>query len=163
MEEKITEEQIAATLGHHYQRWRNERAQQEKCDLGIESCSDGELQRIKEHFGGEYEKWKAERMVEVREKREELGIEVSTKKNPGKKERKRPRDKMLRDPEVGRKVMELRKKGAFFGYTYRRPKTVELTAASDRGGGVNGFGGRGRRNAIIVRPTILGVEGGGEQ
>jgi hypothetical protein len=39
-----------------------------------------------------------------------------------KKEKKRPRDKLLRDPEVGRTVLELRKKGAFVGYTYRRPR-----------------------------------------
>ncbi|KAF2821592.1 kinase-like protein [Ophiobolus disseminans] len=38
-----------------------------------------------------------------------------------KKEKKRPRDKLLRDPQVGRAVLELRKKGAFVGYTYRRP------------------------------------------
>ena len=38
------------------------------------------------------------------------------------KERKRPRDKVLRDPEVGRKALELRKKGAFVGYTWRRPR-----------------------------------------
>jgi protein-serine/threonine kinase len=38
-----------------------------------------------------------------------------------KKEKKRPRDKLLRDPHVGRAVLELRKKGAFIGYTYRRP------------------------------------------
>lgn len=37
------------------------------------------------------------------------------------KEKKRPRDKLLRDPHVGRAVLELRKKGAFVGYTYRRP------------------------------------------
>jgi len=37
-----------------------------------------------------------------------------------KKEKKRPRDKLLRDPEVGRTVLELRKKGLFIGYTYRR-------------------------------------------
>jgi protein-serine/threonine kinase len=37
------------------------------------------------------------------------------------KEKKRPRDKLLRDPHVGRAVLELRKKGAFIGYTYRRP------------------------------------------
>lgn len=36
------------------------------------------------------------------------------------KEKKRPRDKLLRDPEVGRTVLELRKKGLFIGYTYRR-------------------------------------------
>lgn len=40
-----------------------------------------------------------------------------------KKERKRPRDKLLRDPHVRREVMELRKKNAFLGYTYRRPGT----------------------------------------
>ncbi|KAF1925867.1 kinase-like protein [Didymella exigua CBS 183.55] len=39
-----------------------------------------------------------------------------------KKETKRPRDKLLRDPEVGRVVLEIRKKGAFIGYTYRRPR-----------------------------------------
>lgn len=38
-----------------------------------------------------------------------------------KKEKKRPRDKLLRDPDVGRTVLEIRKKGAFMGYTYRRP------------------------------------------
>lgn len=38
------------------------------------------------------------------------------------KEKKRPRDKMLRDPQVGRTVLEIRKKGAFVGYTYRRPR-----------------------------------------
>ena len=37
------------------------------------------------------------------------------------RERKRPRDKVLRDKDVGRKALELRKKGAFLGYTYRRP------------------------------------------
>jgi hypothetical protein len=39
-----------------------------------------------------------------------------------KKEKKRPRDKLLRDPELGRLVLEIRKKGAFVGYTYRRPR-----------------------------------------
>lgn len=38
------------------------------------------------------------------------------------KAKKRPRDRVLRDKEVGRKALELRKKGAFLGYTYRRPK-----------------------------------------
>lgn len=52
------------------------------------------------------------------------------------KEKKRPRDKMLRDKEVGRQVLELRKKGAFFGYTYRRPKGLEgLLLENERIGG----------------------------
>ncbi|KAK4498546.1 hypothetical protein PRZ48_011204 [Zasmidium cellare] len=148
LEDHACEEQIAEALGHHYARWKNERIRKEKCDLGIESCSDGELQRIKEHFGVEYEKWKAERVVEVAEKRVELGIEVATPlKGAGKKEKKRPRDRMLRDPEVGRRVLELRKKGAFFGYTYRRPKVVELRVEE-----------RGMRVRRGVRPGVWGVE-----
>lgn len=47
---------------------------------------------------------------------------TSFKKIPRRKrEKKRPRDKLLRDPEVGRAVLEIRKRGAFVGYTYRRP------------------------------------------
>ena len=48
-----------------------------------------------------------------------------------KKEKKRPRDKLLRDPQIGRKVLELRKKGAFVGYTYRRP-TFSLAELEER-------------------------------
>ncbi|KAF9733461.1 Serine/threonine-protein kinase cbk1 [Paraphaeosphaeria minitans] len=59
------------------------------------------------------------------------GSDVPPQKNPTKsskkvprrkKEKKRPRDKLLRDPQVGRTVLELRKRGAFVGYTYRRPR-----------------------------------------
>jgi hypothetical protein len=38
----------------------------------------------------------------------------------GRKERKRPRDKLLRDPKTRRAVMEVRKETAFMGYTWRR-------------------------------------------
>jgi hypothetical protein len=38
----------------------------------------------------------------------------------GRKEKKRPRDRLLRDRDTAPKVLELRKKGAFLGYTYRR-------------------------------------------
>ncbi|RDW78061.1 protein kinase-like protein [Coleophoma crateriformis] len=41
-------------------------------------------------------------------------------KHYGRKEKKRPRDRMLRDREVASRVLELRKKSAFLGYTYRR-------------------------------------------
>lgn len=47
------------------------------------------------------------------------------------KEKKRPRDKILRDPQVGRTVLEIRKKGAFMGYTYRRPQ-FSLPELEDR-------------------------------
>ncbi|KAF3034379.1 hypothetical protein E8E12_001056 [Didymella heteroderae] len=48
--------------------------------------------------------------------------QVVQKMRRRRKEKKRPRDKLLRDPEVGRVVLEIRKKGAFIGYTYRRPR-----------------------------------------
>lgn len=39
------------------------------------------------------------------------------------KQKKRARDKLLRDPTVARVVMEVRKRGAFLGYTWKRPAT----------------------------------------
>ena len=142
------EQRLAAMLGPHYERWKAERVEREKRELGIEDCSDEDLTRIKEHVGDEYEKWKAERVVEVAEGRQHVGVDVTTSKP--KKEKKRPRDKILRDPVVGRKVMELRKKSAFFGYTYRRPKPVVLDPST----------GRCARNGFM-RPTILPVENDG--
>ncbi|KAF2115314.1 kinase-like domain-containing protein [Lophiotrema nucula] len=47
---------------------------------------------------------------------------VDERRKRRKKEKKRPRDKLLRDPDVGRTVLDIRKKGAFIGYTYRRPR-----------------------------------------
>lgn len=52
------------------------------------------------------------------------GPHVAGDKAARRKEKKRPRDRVLRDKEVGRKVLELRKKGAFLGYAYQRPATV---------------------------------------
>jgi protein-serine/threonine kinase len=43
----------------------------------------------------------------------------------GAKEVTRARDKILRDPTVGRQVLEVRKTSAFLGYTYRRPRLVQ--------------------------------------
>ena len=60
--------------------------------------------------------------------------EVKIKDKKGKKEKRRPRDLLLRDKQVGKKVLELRKKGAFLGYTYRRPKGVALEQEGDRPG-----------------------------
>lgn len=45
----------------------------------------------------------------------------------------RARDKILRDDKVGKKVMEIRKEGAFLGYTYHRPKPVALALNGERG------------------------------
>ncbi|KAL3419052.1 Serine/threonine-protein kinase cbk1 [Phlyctema vagabunda] len=62
-------------------------------------------------------------------------------KHYGKKEKKRPRDRLLRDKEFAGKVLELRKKGAFLGYTYRRIRRGRESATGNGGyvvGSVNG-------------------------
>ena len=48
------------------------------------------------------------------------------------KAKKRPRDRVLRDKEIGRKALELRKKGAFLGYSYRRPKLLSFDDEQER-------------------------------
>ena len=52
----------------------------------------------------------------------DTGTQGKAKKTGKGKEKKRPRDRVLRDKAVGRQALELRKQGAFIGYTYRRPK-----------------------------------------
>ncbi|KAJ5923634.1 hypothetical protein N7454_008879 [Penicillium verhagenii] len=49
------------------------------------------------------------------------------------REKKRPRDKILRDRQIGKAALEIRKKGAFLGYTYRRPKGPCMALNADRG------------------------------
>ena len=144
IDDRASDDELRTLLGVHYEKWKAERIEKEKRELGIEECSDGELHRIKEHFGLDYEQWKADRVAQVQEERATRGIEDKPAK--GKKEKKRPRDKMLRDPVVARKVMELRKKNAFFGYTYRRPKPLELAQ------------GKRRCDSLFSRSTILPVE-----
>jgi hypothetical protein len=124
-----------------------ERLQQEKVDVGLQACSDAEFQRIREHYGASYATWKSERMAFLRRQRQEKDDEDTEVCKP-KKEKKRPRDKVLRDAVVGKKVMEIRKKKAFFGYTYRRPKPLVLDLTCRAAGG--------RRSS---RPTILPVDG----
>lgn len=48
------------------------------------------------------------------------------------KPHKRPRDKILRDEVVGKQALEIRKKGAFLGYTWRRirPRVTETESQS---------------------------------
>jgi protein-serine/threonine kinase len=46
-------------------------------------------------------------------------------RNYGKKERKRPRDRLLRDRQTKGVVMEIRKRSAFLGYTWTRMKARE--------------------------------------
>ena len=51
-------------------------------------------------------------------------MEIPCKKKR-KKEKKRPRDKILRDANTGKIAMKLRKQGAFLGYEYRKAKAVD--------------------------------------
>ncbi|KAH0542928.1 hypothetical protein FGG08_002697 [Glutinoglossum americanum] len=74
---------------------------------------------------GDAAQWNVNSVKTVEEQLKEVTKKpVDVKGKNGKKE-KRARDKILRDKEVGRGAMELRKKGAFLGYTYRRPKGRE--------------------------------------
>ncbi|EED23433.1 protein kinase, putative [Talaromyces stipitatus ATCC 10500] len=49
------------------------------------------------------------------------------------KEKKRARDKILRDAVVGPTALDLRTRGAFLGYTWRRPKSVREVLGIERG------------------------------
>lgn len=48
------------------------------------------------------------------------------------REKKRPRDKILRDKKIGKTALEIRKRGAFLGYTYRRPKGLTVALKTER-------------------------------
>jgi hypothetical protein len=62
-----------------------------------------------------------------------------------KKEKKRPRDKILRDRTTAKTALEMRKKSAFSGYSYRRPKSVLAALELERGRQlVAGMDGAGR-------------------
>ncbi|CZT14272.1 uncharacterized protein RCC_00247 [Ramularia collo-cygni] len=129
------------------ERRKAEREWLEQFELGLQGCAYGELDRVKQHYGERYEEWRCARKEEVAKLRAKNGKCVDTPSAAAKprKEKKRARDKALRDPSVAKTVMELRKKGAFFGYTYRRPKHIILKED-----------GRVRRTGFS-RPTILPV------
>jgi hypothetical protein len=63
----------------------------------------------------------------------DASTKLQTKIYNKKKEKKRPRDKILRDAEIGRQALGMRKKGAFLGYAYRRPQDVFVGFEHDRG------------------------------
>ena len=55
-------------------------------------------------------------------------------KRYGRKEKKRPRDRLLRDRDLASTVLELRKRGAFLGYTYRRIRSSKVSIGKAGGG-----------------------------
>lgn len=147
-----SEAQIKTVMGHHFEKWKAERRQREKVELGMQEFPDEEYDYVKTKFGPQFEQWKAHRIIEVRNMQLNQGIDpdatlAALTKKP-RKERKRPRDKLLRDPELAKTVMELRKKGAFLGYTYRRPRKFHLDEDVQRG------------RVSYTRPTIIPVHSG---
>ncbi|KAL2362788.1 hypothetical protein RJZ56_004324 [Blastomyces dermatitidis] len=80
-------------------------------------------------------------MKEVLKQNGKPGPEAAQEKwQKKRKEKKRPRDKILRDEIIGRQALNLRKRGAFLGYTYRRPKDFLLGFETDRGRSLIGLG-----------------------
>lgn len=61
------------------------------------------------------------------------GLSEQIKDVEKRKEKKRPRDKILRDKKMSQDVLEIRKQGAFLGYTYRRPNEMALAFSTERG------------------------------
>jgi protein-serine/threonine kinase len=59
-------------------------------------------------------------------------------KRYGRKEKKRPRDRLLRDRELASKVLELRKRGAFLGYTHKRIRKTNISIGQAEGSGMDG-------------------------
>ena len=79
-------------------------------------------------------------------------------KHYGRKEKKRPRDKLLRDRDTAPKVLELRKKGAFLGYTYHRYRPTRETygraGAGSRRSGIVASGSVGGKRTVWHRARL---------
>jgi hypothetical protein len=70
-------------------------------------------------------------MVDQDAFKKEVDNHVSKKRKH--KEKKRARDKILRDAVAGPTALDIRTKGAFVGYTWRRPKSVRDVLEIERG------------------------------
>ncbi|KAI0843031.1 kinase-like protein [Hypoxylon sp. FL0890] len=66
----------------------------------------------------------------------------------GRRERKRPRDRLLRDRNTKGPVLEVRKQTAFMGYTYRRTKQPNPLGAADWDSG-NDDKGKGKGKGLV--------------
>ena len=90
---------------------------------GTNQDTDDQIQQVRDTIKVEHKK-----MDSVKSEEKPLLKKEGTKI----KEKKRPRDRMLRDKQVGRQVLELRKRGAFIGYSYRRPRRVGRSSELNR-------------------------------
>lgn len=82
-----------------------------------------------------------------------LGLKEAKMKKA--KERKRPRDKILRDANCSRMALRMRKDSAFIGYGYRRGKTItdviEEALNSEGSSSTNGFTDREQEVEVTGR------------
>lgn len=71
----------------------------------------------------------------------------------GRKKKKRSRERLPRDREVAKRVLEERKKGAFLGYSYRRIRRGSVGGVGPRAAG--GIGNeKGKGNSVWGRGRI---------
>ena len=75
-----------------------------------------------QHMNDKVVQWKEQ---QLEDDSQHTATENEAPKQKKKKEQKRPRDKILRDPTWGKTALQMRKNGAFSGYTYRKPKAID--------------------------------------
>ncbi|EXJ93195.1 AGC/NDR/NDR protein kinase [Capronia epimyces CBS 606.96] len=100
---------------------------------------------------------------------EKIAAQLEVAKAPAKKkEQKRPRDVILRDPIAGAEALEIRKVSAFLGYDYRQPAMVqdiiEQVIAEDNASSRprdNRFGGD-HGDLDLISEKRMFVEAGGQ-
>ncbi|KAI1828482.1 kinase-like domain-containing protein [Xylaria intraflava] len=80
----------------------------------------------------------------------------------GRRERKRPRDRLLRDRKTKATVLKVRKQTAFLGYTFRRTMNADTVALSTYdGAGRTAAGGIFPRGGLGIFPQLGGIPGRG--
>lgn len=119
-----------------------------KMEIGLHELSDREFGMMKRAAGDLWHDWKVRRIEELQQQARRCDPppnSVSSRCVPanvlggkskqtykGKRRVKpRPQDPILRDATVGREALELRKKGAFVGYTFKRIQPLCLDALDD--------------------------------
>lgn len=140
-----TMREIKDIIGRHFDQYLAEDPEIEKIRLALENIP--EIENAKLYYGPGYDVWRARRINDVARWKREEGINPEDEIRGllrAKLERRKPKDKLLADRFEGRQVMELRKKQAFLGYTYRRPQYVFPEFAR-------------RDQPVYSRPTILPV------
>jgi protein-serine/threonine kinase len=130
-------------MGPYFERWENEQRQTDKIRMGLQGLTDDDYEVFKRNQGPIWNRIKKVTILNRRQVLLEQGIdpdaEVKNLFGP-RPVMQRPRDIMLRDRKVGRRVLERRKTQAFLGYSYRSPCYVFPEVGKEYG-------------PVYVRPT----------